>query len=111
MTNRKGKGWMKILKNGPIGAVGTVRSFMNVVKDIDFEEVRDRAERLPRMLVLASERDLAEEAAMQLFGSIDRGGVSTEAWDDRESLDSTRYDVVVVYDPKGEGLFDRVRKA
>jgi uncharacterized protein (DUF697 family) len=102
---------MKILKNGPIGAVGTVRSFMNVVKDIDFEEVRDRAERVPRMLIVATGDDLANEAAEQLFGSVDRDGVSIEAWGDRATLDATRYDVVVVYDPNGDGLFDRVRKA
>jgi uncharacterized protein (DUF697 family) len=102
---------MKIMKNGPMGAVGTVRSFMNVVKDIDFEEVRDRAERVPRMVVLASDVDLASEAADQLFGSIDRDGVAIEPWGDRETLDSTRYDVVIVYDPHGEGLFDRVRRA
>jgi uncharacterized protein (DUF697 family) len=102
---------MKILKNGPMGAVGTVRSFMNVVKDIDFEEVRDRAERVPRMLIVATSDELANEAAEQLFGPVDRGGVSVEAWGDRASLDATRYDVVIVYDPDGEGLFDRVRKA
>lgn len=102
---------MKVLKKGPIGAVGTVRSFMNVVKDIDFEEVRDRAERIPRMLVLATTQDLAEQATTQLFGTVDRNGVSTESWNGRESLDATRYDVVIVYDPQGEGLFDRVRRA
>ncbi len=102
---------MKILKNGPIGAVGTVRSFMNVVKDIDFEEVRDRAERAPRMLVLGTDQPLAEDAATRLFGTIDRQGVSAEAWSGRPALDATRYDVVIVYDPNGEGLFDQVRKA
>ena len=102
---------MKVLKNGPIGAIGTVRSFMNVVKDIDFEEVRDRAERTPRMLIVGRDEALAQEAATQLLGPVDRSGVSVEAWGDRESLDATRYDVVIVYDPTGEGLFDRVRRA
>lgn len=102
---------MKILKSGPIGAVGTVRSFMNVVKDIDFEEVRDRAERVPRMLILAPDQDLAEDATTRLFGTVDRDGINTESWGDRESLDATRYDVVVVYDPNGDGLFDAVRRA
>jgi uncharacterized protein (DUF697 family) len=84
---------------------------MNVVKDIDFEEVRDRAERVPRMLIVATSDELANEAAEQLFGPVDRDGLSVEGWGDRESLDATRYDVVIVYDPNGEGLFDRVRKA
>lgn len=102
---------MKVLKNGPIGAIGTVRSFMNVVKDIDFEEVRDRAERVPRMLILAADETLAQDAATRLLGAVDRGGVPVEAWGDRESLDATRYDVIIVYDPNGEGLFDKVRRA
>src|SRR5688572_1156278 len=88
---RKGFQYMKMLKGGPIGAVGTVRSFMNVVKDIDFEEVRDRAERVPRMLILAPDDALAEQATNQLFGTVDRGGISIEAWADRESLDASRY--------------------
>jgi uncharacterized protein (DUF697 family) len=84
---------------------------MNVVKDIDFEEVRDRAERAPRMLVLSTDQQLADQATTRLFGSVDRDGITTESWGDRETLDATRYDVVVVYDPNGEGLFDRVRRA
>lgn len=103
---------MKMLKGGPIGAVGTVRSFMNVVKDIDFEEVRNNAEQVPSILVLASEGDLVQKAANLLFGEDDRNGVVARPWADAEQdFDPTRYDVVVVYDPNGTGLFDTVRLA
>lgn len=103
---------MKMLKGGPIGAVGTVRSFMNVVKDIDFEETRNNAEQVPSILVLASEGDLVQKAANLLFGEDDRNGVVARAWADAEQdFDPTRYDVVIVYDPEGTGLFDTVRLA
>lgn len=103
---------MKMLKGGPIGAVGTVRSFMNVVKDIDFEETRNNAEQVPSILVLASEGELVQKAANLLFGEDDRNGVVARAWADAEQdFDPTRYDVVIVYDPDGTGLFDTVRLA
>lgn len=101
---------MKMLKGGPVGAVGTARSFMNVVKDIDFQETRDRAEEMPRILVVASSDYLAGEAATRLFGLDDRNGVRSEAWSTvQRSFDPHRHDVVIVYDPDGEGLFDAVR--
>lgn len=103
---------MKMLKGGPIGAVGTVRSFMNVVKDIDFEETRNKAEQVPKILVLASDTELVQKAADLLFGEDDRNGVVARAWADAEQdFDPTRYDVVIVYDPNGTGLFDTVRLA
>lgn len=103
---------MKMLKGGPIGAVGTVRSFMNVVKDIDFEETRNKAEQVPSILVIASETTLVQKAADLLFGEDDRNGVVARSWSDAESsFDPTRYDVVIVYDPNGTGLFDTVRLA
>lgn len=101
---------MKMLKGGPLGAVGTARSFMNVVKDIDFEETRNRAEQVPSILVIAANTDLVQKAADQLFGEDDRNGVVARPWDDaKQDFDPTRYDVVIVYDPDGTGLFDEVR--
>ena len=103
---------MKMLKGGPIGAVGTVRSFMSVVKDIDFEEVRNNAEQVPSIMVLASDTELVQKAANLLFGEDDRNGVVARAWADAEQdFDPKRYDVTIVYDPNGTGLFDTVRLA
>lgn len=103
---------MKMLKGGPLGAVGTARSFMNVVKDIDFEETRNRAEQVPSILLLAVSTELVQKAANLLFGEDDRNGVVARSWEDvKSSFDPTRYDVVIVYDPDGTGLFDEVRLA
>lgn len=101
---------MKMLKGGPSGAVGTAKSFMNVVKDIDFAETRDRAEEMPRILIVARTDELASEAATQLFGLDDRNGVRSEAWNNVQAgFDADRYDVVIVYDHDNSGLFDTVR--
>lgn len=103
---------MKFLgKGGGLGAVGTVRSFMNVVKDIDFDEVRDRAEQVPKTLVIATDEVLGQDATIQLFGETARQGVQTEAWRDGNAIDPSHWDAVVVYDPAGTGLLDKVRKA
>lgn len=104
---------MRMLKKGggPLGAVGTVRSFMNVVKDIDFDEVRDRAETAPKTLIVAADQSLAENAASQLFGTDERDGVVLDVWEDGESIDASRWDAIIVYDPAGNGVLDRVRKA
>ena len=103
---------MKLLgKSGEMGAVGTVRSFMNVVKDINFDEVRDRAEQAPQTLVVGTDEGVAEEAAAQLFGDSARVGVEQRIWRDGDTVDVSRWDAIVVFDPTGAGLLDKVRKA
>lgn len=103
---------MKMLKGGPVGAVGSVKSFMDVVKDINFEDTRKRAEDVPSILVIAANDALVQKAADLLFGEDDRNGVIARPWEDaRHSFNPTRYDVVIVYDPDGSGLFDTVRMA
>jgi len=83
---------------------------MNVVKEIDFDEVRERAEQPPRSLVVAVDTALAQEAVNRLFGEEARTGIELRAWSDGETLDGTRWDAIVVYDPAGSGLLDKVRK-
>jgi uncharacterized protein (DUF697 family) len=84
---------------------------MNVVKDINFDEVRDRAEQAPQTLVVGAEEARAEEAASQLFGDAARDGVELRTWRDGDTLDSSRWDAIIVHDPTGTGLLDKVRKA
>jgi uncharacterized protein (DUF697 family) len=104
---------MKLLgkAGGGMGAVGTVRSFMNVVKDIDFDEVRDRAEQSPRTLLVGADEARAEEAAAQVFGAGAREGVELRTWREGDTVDSSRWDAIIVYDPTGTGVLDKVRKA
>jgi len=97
--------------SGALGAIGAVRGFMSVVKEIDFDEVRDRAEQAPRTLVVAADDSRAGEAASQLFGDASRTGVELRAWRENDKLDGTSWDAIIVHDPDGAGLLDKVRRS
>lgn len=96
---------------GALNAVGTVRSFMNVVKDIDFEETRERAETLPEILVVAPTELHANDTFALLFPPESSGRVDVRVWDDNDPIGSGRWDIVIVSDPDGSGLLEKVRKA
>lgn len=104
---------MKALRKGggALNAVGTVRSFMSVVKDINFDEVRDRAEMLPGILVVSTTQEQADDARSRLFGADATDRIKTHAWSDGEKPGGDRWDIVIVSDPEGTGLLERVRKS
>jgi len=94
----------------PIAAVGSVRNFMNIVKEVNFEEIRDRAERAPRILVIARTETLARSATDSLFGEGMDAYVDFRVGDQVERIDLGRYDAAIVWDPDRTGLQDQVRK-
>jgi uncharacterized protein (DUF697 family) len=80
------------------GALGAVRSFVNVVREISFDEVRDQAETLPKILVLAPTEAMAHHLAAGLTGL--PGNLATTVRDlSAPSEDLDRFDAVVVVDP------------
>ena len=93
-----------------LGALGTVRSFMNVVKEVDFDEVRGRAETAPKILVVADQAFRAETFITSVFGDDTHRfvDVRTEWYGD---LDGSRYDIIVVVDPDGAGILKQVQQA
>ncbi|MEJ7839717.1 MAG: hypothetical protein WKF81_12945 [Thermomicrobiales bacterium] len=95
---------------GALGAVGAVRSFFGVVKEIDFDEVRDRAETRPRIVVIGPQEADAHSAAERVFGSDNEAGVEYRAADRRLEFDRNRYDAAIVIDPHNSGLIDDVKK-
>lgn len=101
----------KISGKSAFGAVGTVRNFMSVVKEINFDEVRDRAEQVPKVLVLSTDDGAARDAVGRLFGDQVERYVETRVWSDSERTDVSRYDAVVVADPGNTSLLERVRKS
>ncbi|MGC4192554.1 MAG: hypothetical protein QM589_15540 [Thermomicrobiales bacterium] len=100
-------------KSGVFGAVGSLKNFVNVVKEVDFEEVRARAERVPSIIVVSSDADHAFKAAMDIFGDRPERYVEVKGVSAGESmrLDAYRYDIVVIYDPDRTSLLDRVKQA
>jgi uncharacterized protein (DUF697 family) len=97
------------LIGGPLAAVGTVRNFMTVMKEISFDEEREQAERMPRILIIAADLAAADRIGDDLTGTYDSPAIT--AW---TSADAGRavdaYDVVVVHDPASNNLFLKVRQ-
>lgn len=101
MRNLGGKGF---------GAVGNVRNFMNLVKEIDFDEVRQRAEQPPRVLVIGASDDAARTTADAIFGSNAGRYVDSRGHEQAGKIDAARYDAIVVADPENTGLLDAVKR-
>jgi len=101
---------MQKLGGKGFGAVGTVRNFMNVVKEIDFEEVRERAEQRPRIMVMGPSDAAARTAAESIFGPDAGRYIESRGSDGSNNLDAARYDAIVVADPDNTGLHDRVKR-
>lgn len=93
-----------------LGAFGTVRNFMNIVKEVDFDAVRGRAETPPSVLVCASDESAASSFVHQVFGQDAERRVDTRTqW--FGDIDGSKYDIVVVVDTGSEDLAGQVRKA
>lgn len=93
-----------------LGAFGTVRNFMNIVKEVDFDAVRGRAETPPSVIVCASDEPLASSFVRQVFGEDADGKVEVRAQRFGD-IDGSKYDIVVVLDPGSEDIAGQVRKA
>ncbi len=94
----------------PIAAVGSVRNFMNLVKEVNFDEIRDRAEQAPRILMIAPTDTQAGEGSASLFGEGSGGYVDVRTGDRADQIDLARYDAAIVWDPERTGLYDQVKK-
>jgi len=93
-----------------MAAVGSVRNFMNLVKEVNFEEIRDRAEQAPRILMVARDEAQAESVTALLFGEGSGGYVDLRVGDRADKVDTSRYDTIIVCDPDQTGLHAEVRK-
>lgn len=94
----------------PIAAVGSVRNFMNIVKEVNFDEIRDRAEQAPRLLVIARTEANAQAASDMLLGAGMGAYVDFRHGEAVSQVETGRYDVVIVSDPDQTGLAFDVRK-
>lgn len=93
---------------GPLSAVSNVRNFIDVMKEISFDEVRDNAERMPRIAVVAASLETAEQIGAALTGVPGSPAVSAATLDVK-LIDLDRADVIVVHDPTSGDSFVRVR--
>lgn len=93
---------------GALSAFGTIRNFMNVVREMSFDDERRQAERLPHFLVVASDRDTGQRIGDELTGSPTSPAVTVWTVDGiGKSADA--YDVIVVHDPASRETYRRLR--
>lgn len=94
---------------GPMAALSTIKNFTTVMREISFDDERDQAERLPRILVIAADQATARSIGDSLTGTVESPAIT--AWGASEANRSTEaYDLVVVFDPAKNDLFLSVRQ-
>ncbi len=94
---------------GALSAVGTVRNFVTVMREMSFEKEREQAERLPRILVVAPDVTAAQSIGDALTGLDASPAISTWTLDNsNRSLDA--YDAVVIFNPASNDTFIKARE-
>lgn len=93
-----------------LGPLNTVRNFLSLVREVDFDEVRGRAETPPKILVATNEPRIADTFITTVFGHDAQRFVDTRT-DWFGDIDGTRYDIIVVVDPEGTGIREQVQQA
>jgi uncharacterized protein (DUF697 family) len=93
---------------GVLGAATTVKVMYDVIREVSFDDIRDEATRAPRLLVLATTSEEAEQFARLVTGveslqGIGVGTLDTEVWN------AGSYDAVVVHDPLNSGAAQRLK--
>lgn len=85
------------------GSFGTVRNFVSVLREISFDEVRDQAETIPRLLLLAPTTAGARDLGVRLTGNSGELAITArELGSPPPDLD--RFDAIVVDDPADTGV-------
>lgn len=95
-----------------LGAVNNLKTMMSVLREVSFDDIREDAMRIPRVLIYGPTPYDARWFADQVFGP--EGGEKTITRDLGGSIDDIgTYDFIIIYDPEGEaeriGLNQRIR--
>jgi uncharacterized protein (DUF697 family) len=88
----------KTSKRSRFGKIGTVKNFINVVREVDFDAIRAQSELPPRILVIAETIEAADHVAEALVGEYRSPSIYTGTFD-LHPTSATPYDAVVVHDP------------
>lgn len=91
-----------------VGMLGTARSFFSILRELSFDEVRDEATRMPRLLVLAEDQGMAAGLGRLLTGVEASGAVAPRALSDPGDLGG--FEAIVVQDPTRSGAAERLRQ-
>jgi uncharacterized protein (DUF697 family) len=91
-----------------LGALGTIQTTYSVLREISFDDVREEAQRVPRLLFIGPNGDLAYSTLWMLTG-IERSDTISVVESEQDAGDVGRFDAVLVYDPQKTGTADLVR--
>ena len=58
----------RLSPRGALSTVGTLRNFMSLIREMSFDEEREQAERMPRLLVIASDTEGGRKIGDSLTG-------------------------------------------
>ncbi len=105
----RGKGKRSSGSRGALGVLGSIRGFMSIVKEIDFNEVRQRAELPPRLLVVGATDGDASAIRDAVFGPGSEQVVDAQGMDGDLS-ELGRYDAIVLADIERRGITERVQR-
>jgi uncharacterized protein (DUF697 family) len=95
---------------GALSAVGAIRNFTSVMRELSFDDERAQAETTPRLLVIAPDDGAAQRIGRALSGVAQSPAIG--AWTHESAGRSTgAYDVVVVYGPISNDAFVTVRQS
>ncbi len=93
---------------GALSAVGTAKNFINIMREISFDDEREQAERMPRVLVLAPDVPTAQRIGDAVTGTTDSPAVTT--WTlDAAGRSTEPYDIVIVYNRSSNAAFIKLR--
>jgi uncharacterized protein (DUF697 family) len=92
------------------GALGAMRTMMDVLREVSLDELREQAEKSPRLIVVAPDAEEARRLGQALTGP--EGQLATIFRAVNEPIDSIGHtDAAVVWDPQRTGAESRVSEA
>ena len=92
------------------GALGAMRTMMDVLREVSLDELREQAEKTPRLIVVAPDAEQARRLGHALTGP--EGQAATIFRAVNEPIESIRdIDAAVVWDPQRAGAASRVSEA
>jgi uncharacterized protein (DUF697 family) len=94
---------------GALSAVGTVRNFVTVIREMSFEAEREQAEQLPRILIIASDQMRAQTIGNVVTGVENSPAIATWLLEGA-SRPLDLYDVVIIYNPSSNEYFVKARE-
>ena len=91
---------------GVMGVAMTGKMLIDLVREVSFDDIKQEAERLPNVLVLATTNSEAEQFARLLTGAETLTGVGLGLIDN-QIWNAASYDAIVSHDPLRTGAASR----